>query len=274
MVVRFQATTYPGTVLETYKVWENTLSESDMSIDIDKNVISQKIRRGGKQYNLKWSVILENDSVTRVRVKAWEPGREIINRLTIPINETPIEKDIKYLTKDFYGKLKEHLSKTRVSVQGITAYDSVFCIYIPLKTSQLGKAMGMMSNFSLISGFVLENNLKEDGVPMVEITHWDETSEELEFNFCYPIVVNDTLPAHPILQYKWIPGKRAVKAIYNGNYITSDRAWYALGHYMEKNDIEPDGLPIEFFFDNPNIADRNELSWKAEIYFPIKSPGI
>jgi len=60
-----------------------------------------------------------------------------------------------------------------------------------------------------------------------------------------------------------------LKAIYNGNYITSDRAWYALLDYAAKNGIAVTGLPIEIFNNNPNMG-TNELEWETEIFMPLK----
>jgi effector-binding domain-containing protein len=77
------------------------------------------------------------------------------------------------------------------------------------------------------------------------------------------------LPGHPDLNYKQIPATRALKAIYNGNYITSDRAWYTLLDYAEKMKEEVTPLPLEVFHNNPNMG-GNELQWKAEIYMPLK----
>jgi effector-binding domain-containing protein len=119
----------------------------------------------------------------------------------------------------------------------------------------------------------VENELEVDGVPIVEVTNWDDRKNELEFNFCYPIKFSNNLPLHPTLRYKWLEGQEAIKATYNGNYITSDRAWYALMNYARRNDIEHIDKPVEFFYENPNIADRNELTWKAEIFLPIKRNG-
>ena len=59
-------------------------------------------------------------------------------------------------------------------------------------------------------------------------------------------------------------------AIYNGNYITSDRAWYALLNYADKNNISVDALPIEIFYNNPEMG-GNALLWKTEVYLPLKS---
>ncbi len=57
--------------------------------------------------------------------------------------------------------------------------------------------------------------------------------------------------------------------MFNGNYITSDRAWFSLIDYDEKNSYEIVALPLEVFHNNPNMG-SNEKDWKTEIYMPLK----
>ena len=61
---------------------------------------------------------------------------------------------------------------------------------------------------------------------------------------------------------------KALKATYNGNYITSDRAWYALLEHAERNAIKVSETPIEVFYNNPNFG-GDELQWNAEIFMPL-----
>ena len=56
---------------------------------------------------------------------------------------------------------------------------------------------------------------------------------------------------------------------YNGNYITSDRAWYKLINSAKNKNIPIEKLPIEVYYTNPNFG-GNELDRKAEIFVPIK----
>ena len=72
-----------------------------------------------------------------------------------------------------------------------------------------------------------------------------------------------------MIQYKQYNQVTALKAVYNGNYITSDRAWYALLDYAKQNNIAVNNNPVEVFYNNPNYG-GDEMRWKAEIYMPIK----
>ena len=104
---------------------------------------------------------------------------------------------------------------------------------------------------------------------MIEVVNWNKENDSLEYNFSYPIIRSERLPMNTDIKYKRIFAKKALKAVYNGNYITSDRAWYRLIDYAKSNNIAVDSKPIEVFFNNPNLG-GNELAWKAEIYLPLK----
>ena len=96
-----------------------------------------------------------------------------------------------------------------------------------------------------------------------------QVNDSLHYNFGMPIIRSERLPMGTEIQYKRIFPKRALKAIYNGNYITSDRAWYALLDYAKNNSLEVDSTLIEVFHNNPNTG-GDEENWKAEIYLPLK----
>ncbi|MEH6777641.1 MAG: AraC family transcriptional regulator, partial [Maribacter arcticus] len=68
--------------------------------------------------------------------------------------------------------------------------------------------------------------------------------------------------------YKKLETTKGIKAIYNGNYITSDRAWYALLRYAKTNGLNVAPNPIEIFYNNPDMG-GNSLNWKTEVYLPL-----
>ena len=92
--------------------------------------------------------------------------------------------------------------------------------------------------------------------------------DSINYNFCFPIIKSDSLPKHHLISYKQQESVKALKATYNGNYITSDRAWYALLEHAERNAIKVSETPIEVFYNNPNFG-GDELQWNAEIFMPL-----
>ena len=267
--VTFSVKTLPGTVNQTVKLWSNSLDDSKITNQAAINALDQQLTVGDHTYTYKWEMNLTNDSTTKVIVYISEPENSLANKIAIPFVETQIEQDAENNVTGFYNRINEHLDKIKVKVDGISEIKRSYCVYVPLTTSQVGKAGGMMNYYSLLSSFILENNIETTGFPFVEITNWDMVNDSLSYNFCFPIIKTDTLPKTKLLKYKWLEQAKAIKATYNGNYITSDRAWYTLLHYAEKNDINVINKPIEIYHNNPNV-DNNEKEWHADIYLPIK----
>lgn len=268
LTARMRFVTYPGTVLQSLRGWSLASDNLEMVGSVTENSLEQRVQFEGRNYHFKWNIWVEEDTLSIVEVAITEPGNSLRNRLLIPWLETPVEKHSQTLLREFYGTLNNHLSQFRVKVEGVRKLDSMFCVYLPVESGQMGKAYGMMANYSFLSSFVVDHDLKPSGVPFVEVTRWDPATNLLAFDFCYPIQARDTLPEHDKLKYKWLKGGKAVKAIYHGNYITSDRAWYAIQHFAHRNDLELEQRPIELFYNNPNL-DAEETNWKAEIYFPL-----
>jgi effector-binding domain-containing protein len=106
-------------------------------------------------------------------------------------------------------------------------------------------------------------------LPSVRVRKWKHNSGYLNFYFCFPIEKQQFLPASDSVIYADFKSEKALKAIYYGNYITSDRAWYELTNYAGQNGYEITGGPIEYFYNNPTLGGDESL-WKAEVFLPIK----
>lgn len=267
--VRFQAKALPGVVNQTLKIWNSAHQSAEITNQESLGTFTQMITVEDRTYEYDWTIDLINDSTSTVNVKVSQPSRKFLNKLLIPFTATDIERDAEQQVKHFYNKLKEHLQKFKVRVEGVTDFQGSFCVCIPLASDQVSKAGRMMANYSFLSSFIGENEIKPNGMPIVEITNWDINQDQLEFNFCYPIISQEDLPEHKLLKYKQLESRKAIKAIYNGNYITSDRAWYALKNYANKHELDTEDKPIEIFYNNPNF-DSNEMDWKAEVFLPLK----
>jgi effector-binding domain-containing protein len=232
--------------------------------------IDQQLKFNDSLFQYQWKITPVNDSTTKIKVYITDEDHSLENRVKIPFSDTNFEKRTKSTILDFNNALKEHIGKFKVIVSdSLQQLPDTYCAYIPMKTSQLGKAKGMMQNYPILSTVLVDNNVALNGRPFLEITDWNRELDSISYNFCYPIIKSDTLPQNNIIKYKKFKGFKALKAIYNGNYITSDRAWYALLDYAKKNDMEVWERPVEVFFNNPNIG-GNELEWVAEIYMPLK----
>jgi effector-binding domain-containing protein len=269
-LVTFNAKTVPGTINQSIKLWGTTLKDSRLLSQEGFTHLEQNITFSDSTYLYQWDIIPLTDSTSKVKVYVKDLDHSLKNKIAIPFLNTNFEKRTISTVKDFHEKLNEHISKFRVKIIGKNELRSTYCAYVTIKTSQFGKAQGMMNDFPLLNTILADNGIKLNGRPFLEVTEWDKETDSIQFDFCYPIIKSDSLPVHPDLKYKQFNSRNALMAIYNGNYITSDRAWYALLDYARKNNIDITELPVEVFHNNPNMG-GDALSWKTEVYMPLKN---
>jgi hypothetical protein len=268
--VNFKAKTTPGDVIETIRLWNRSLGDAKITEVDSFRRLNQEIVWKDRSYVYSWNFDMVNDSVTNVNIQVSEPDRKVMNKLLVPFTTQPIEEGAAEIATTFYDVLKTHLEITRVEVKGLAQLDSTFCVCTALETDQISKANGMMKDFDLLTTVIERFKLKSAGPPAVRVREWSHNAGSLKFDFCFPITRADSLPAIDSIFFKGFGRQLTIKAEFRGNYITSDRAWYSLIHYASKNGYKINGLPIEYFHDNPNVG-MNERNWKAEVYLPIEN---
>jgi hypothetical protein len=267
--VNFSAKTLPGDIIQTIRIWDRSLNNSEI-VEVDSLYrLTQNLVWENRSYIYNWNFNTVNDSTTDVNVTITQPARSILNKLLVPFTDQYIEQDGRAIVRKLYEILKMHLKITNVKVLGESEIGPAFCVCRSLETNQIEKANGMMKEFGLLTSFISDFNLEADGPPIIKIREWNHSLGKLKYDFCFPIVKSGSLPMNNTITYKELKKERVVQAVYNGNYITSDRAWYALIRFAESNGYEIDGLPIEYFYNNPTLG-VNEIEWRAEVYLPVK----
>jgi effector-binding domain-containing protein len=268
--IRFEAKTFPGAINQTLKLWDQTLDTVE-KIQEENSIyqLTQKVKFGDSLHSYNWKIKPLSDSTSKVQVNIRDLKHSLMNKIKVPFSDTNFEKRSRKTVLDFMENLNDHVRKFKVTIKGEAKIPSKYVAYIPIKVTQFQKAGGMMKNATYIEQTLLNNEVQLDGPPMIEITKWNTSVDSLEYNFCYPIIRSNRLPMNTDIKYKKIFTKKALKAVYNGNYITSDRAWYKLIDHAKSNNIVIEPKPIEVFFNNPNTG-GDELNWKAEIYLPLK----
>lgn len=265
---KFEVTTIPEIANATLKTWVIAQSnQNEISYDLENLITTHSVKKDGIDYLVVWKIHDPLDSVITVTASVSTKDNKIQNRLGSLIYDTQVKRVGNLIVKDFYDKLSEHLGKVKVRIIGIEEIDDQLCLCINNSTTQFGKAFGMMENFQYLSGELLESGIKIAGNPMVIVNNWDELRDSLDYDFCYAIQ-EEKKPIGPDFFYRTLGSISAIKAVYNGNYITSDRAWYALRRYAVQNDLEIVEKPIEVFYNNPNI-ESEETKWRAEVYMPL-----
>ena len=267
--VSFRAKANPGTIYETVKAWNISL-DSDVPIEYKSLTdFKQQLVLNDSVYSYHWEIDPVHDSLSQITVNIKDRDHSLMNKIMVPFSDTDFEKGSRKTLLDFSQFLNEHLKKIKITIVGEDELFTTFCACVSLKTTQPGKAAGMMANYSFLNSMLFENGVELNGPPFLEVLDWNMGKDSLSYNFCYPIIRSEKLPRHPNIKYKRIFSKKALKAIYNGNYITSDRAWFSLLDYAKKNNIEVEPKPFEVFYNNPNMG-GDELQWKTEVFMPIK----
>ncbi len=267
--VSFNARTFPGTVYESVKAWNRTL-DSFAPVEFESPThFTQKVFANDSVHQYYWEITPVHDSLSRVTVNIKDEQNSLQNKIGIIFSDNDFEKGSRKRLIKFNEFLNDHLKKFKLSKVVQAETFTTFCACVNLKTPPEQKAAGIMANYPFLNSILFENEVKLNGPPFVEVLDWDLKKDSLSYNFCYPIIRSEKLPDHPSITYKRIFPKKALKTIYNGNYITSDRAWYFLLDHAKKNDIPIEEKPIEVFYNNPNMG-GNELEWKTEVYLPLK----
>jgi effector-binding domain-containing protein len=267
--VNFKARTLPGDIIQTIRIWDRSMDDSEIMKVDSLFGLTQQIVWQNRRYVYRWSFEIIDDSTARVNIKITQPGRSILNKILIPVTNQHIEQDAADIARQFYDLLNVHLKITDVKVLGEGEITPGFCACRTIETRQVEKANGMMKEYGVLTSFISDFDLRTNGPPIIKVIKWNHTLGELKYDFCFPIVKTDSLPINNSITYKDFKSERVLRAVYHGNYITSDRAWYALFRFAESNGYKAVGLPVEYFYDNPNLG-LNEKDWRAEVFLPIQ----
>lgn len=262
--------TSAGTINQSVKSWSKAKKNNILLRSKDLFNIEQQWQFNDSVHEYHWKITPVNDSTTKVKLYIKDETNSFMNKLVLPFYTSNFEQRTKRNIFDFNRSITEHIGNFKVQVEdSLQQPPSSYCAYISIQSTQLLKAKGMMRNYPILSGMLADNKVELNGRPFIEITNWNRSKDSLSFNFCFPIIKSDSLPQNGPLKYKEFKGQKSLKAVYNGNYITSDRAWYALLDHAQKKGYEVSEAPVEVFYNNPNFG-GDELQWTAEIYMPIK----
>ncbi len=273
---RFKAKYGPATVYQEILDWENfTSTDTLQNIKvIDKEpysgILQQVLLNNNNSLLMQWEFEYLNDSVTQVIVHTLDKKNQVRNRIEI-LN--PFKKS------DYLATLKENLSafnvslNTRQKAYKITMADTATsppynCACVTSKTSVTKKARAMMATIRTIEAYLLENELKLQGSPLLKVTHWDIEKNDIVFDFCFPIELRDKLKENEEIKLKHIKSSKSLHAVFNGNYRQSHLAWFDLYEKAQRENIVVDPLPLEVYFDNP-MTGNESVGWRADIYLPL-----
>lgn len=268
-LVSFNAASFPGTVNQSIKSWSKVLESSTIEKSDDVLHLKQTVKFNDSIFIYDWKIASLTDSTSQVKVYISHKNHSLHTRIMNAFSKTDFERRVKNSLTIFNQRLIKHIDKFKVNIVGESTIEESYCAYIRISEAQADKATGMMKNFGLLTSILQQHDIKLNAKPFLTINTWDMKNDQIIYDFCYPVDPGSSIANHPTVSFKKVPRQKALKAIYNGNYITSDRAWYALLDYAKQNEIRVEKTPIEVFHNNPNMG-GDELQWMAEIFLPIK----
>jgi len=231
--------------------------------------ITQRVEVGDSIFTYRWEFSKTKDSLTKIHVRITDDKNSFSQRLQVPFGKNAfVNRSIKNVQG--VGKaLIKNSEKFKVHSIKDTLFPGGYNVYLPVASTIPNKAAAM--NYSIVDlmGYINEHKIKLSGPPFLEITQWNEETDEINFNFCFPISKLDSLPSSDKVLFKNTPAFTALKAEFNGNYSISDKAWYYLLEYAERNDLKVEKFPTELYLNDPHTSTGNALKWKANIYLPL-----
>lgn len=273
-LVRFKINTPKGTLYRLIHEWNEDGKPTREGWKILEETPYRSIKQiavfKGRTLELNWKLKSLNDSVTQVRLGFVEPEHKIYNRLTAPFRSTPFKQALLDLSNEFKSGSEVALKeKFEVHPVHVDQLPSIQYAYLPIKhVAMKDKAAEMMKNNADLMRFLNDSGLKKKGIPFLIIDQWDQQKELLDFRFCFEVEEIPSNVQNSPLQFDEINPRAALKNIYNGNYIYSDKAWFALDDYAKEHDLKVENRIIEVFRNNP-FTESNERKWVTEVFMPL-----
>ncbi len=267
-----KAPTNISTVECALKIWNESLNNSKGIHKKAPNLLKQTLDYKDADNTYFWNIKKHNDSLSVIKVKIKRTPISLTERAKLYFFETGYKKEFKKSLYDFKAALKYLLENTKVKIIGKGIVPAKNYVYVLINTKQRKKAQGMMRHYSGITQYLIDKKIELDGTPFLEVKSWNQKTDSLSYRFCFPVKKQNNFPETPLYKYDERLEAKALKAIYNGNYKSSDIAWYHLIDYAKKNGIKIIKRPLEIFHNNPNYGSE-ELSWKTEVFMNVVQPS-
>ena len=271
-LITFKTTNAPGVVYHKLLHWnEGDIKKIGAANILEKEPFSKvtlEISNNNSNTLTAWYFERVSDSVTKVSVYLKDPKNSLSQKVSILFGKTDfVKKNIK-IVKRIRTELEAHTTKYRVSTPIEDMIPERYCACTSSSTTITLKAAEMMIQNQKLTDFLAVNGLSVTEYPLLKVTRWNHNSQEIDFDFCFPVPKNKTYPKFEGVTLKNIPKENALKTIFNGNYIISDRGWYTLIDYAQRKKIAVSPFPIELYYNDPHSG-TDEMTWKTEIFFPL-----
>lgn len=236
-----------------------------------KNIRQRVDLKNGNHLILDWNFDFVNDSVTQVTVNTLDKNNSFQNRLKT-LNPFVRSENIALLKSDLNAintKINAHQNYYRITLKDTASNPASNCACITSSSTMEKKAMAMMGTIDKLEGFIENHELELDGFPMLKVTFWNPETNQITFDFCFPIIPKKDIVAVGDIELKRIESKKSLKAVFNGNYRLSHLTWLDLLEKAKRENTPVDNFPLEIFYSNPRMG-GDAIEWKAVVFMPLK----
>lgn len=271
--ITFKTAQAPGIVYSNIVGWNNWEPNTNKTVTTVSKTpfskISQELTVSDSIIEIDWRFKRINDSTTKVFAYLKDKDHSFYQKLKAPFIKTDFVLRSLKTVKRIKKGLEIFEETYRVSTIQRSVIPEKHCAYVTVESKLHEKANKMIQYNAFVMDYITKNELQLTGKPFLEVLNWNVENDMIIFNFCFPISKKDSYSNSEEIKIKTTDQKEALKVTFNGNYRISDKAWFTIMDYAERNNIEIDLLPIEFYFNNPHHG-GSWLKWKAEVYMPIK----
>lgn len=269
--IAFTTNTPGGIIYERIEYWQ--YEHFDKAEILEENFdeqVKHLVKFQDTPLIIDWNISQLNDSVNKVKAIVSHPESLISSRFSILIGENKEQDSLKKELEIIRKSLEKEKNNYNIEIIGETkAPKADYCACIGLKGKLQQKAMLMMTNIGYLSDYVLEHDLEMPAKPRVLVKSWDKGTNEIKFDFCFPIVKKEGLPETEKIKLRTLPSFNAVHTIFNGNYLFTHFAWYKLQDYAKANHLKISDQVLEVFNNNPEMG-GNSIEWTTDIYTLIR----
>ncbi len=272
--IRFITSQPPGVVYQHLADWPIFGKQDSLEVVWEGgsrfSTVHQMVIDREDTLDYQWDIWRINDSTTKVKAKVTDPKHYWKRKWEVPLQIGNFASQNVTLVENVRNQLNKKAENFEVEAIADTIFPSKFCAYISVENVPVAqKANKMLSEISLVMGYIKDYEIPLDGDPFLQVTRWDQENNTIDFDFCFPIQKSDSLPPTQGVAFKTTNNERFLKAVFHGNYRISDHAWYYLLDYANRNDLQIEALPTELYLNDPHVG-GNSLEWEAHIFVPLK----
>lgn len=272
-VVRFTANHNQGTIYSTINNWLlDKHPEIDSIATIDRQFpsrIVQEFYAKDSVFELEWNIVAIADTVSQVILRSKDLKNRFKQNLEVIYKKNNFVARSIDLAQNLNKGLIAHAEDYKITPKEATSFPETFCACVNAKATVFTKANSMMQHINSVMGYINRHDIELVGDPLLQVLKWDKVSEEIEYDFCFPIEFNYQLPPSKNLIFKTVGPFKALRTDFNGNYRISDRAWYSALNTAKRDGQPVIELPVEVYRNDPHVG-AGELDWVAEVYLPLK----